>query len=81
MKTPTIHLNGTSRDELICGYIAAMEAIQAAIDKLCSTAPNSRDYYTQGDGAFRKAAIEHASRVRRLEAVRLELQEIAEAIA
>ena len=78
---PTIHLNGTSKDALLDGYIDAREAIRAAIDKLCETAPNGRDYYPQGDGAFEKARDEHIARLKRLHDVATELGEIAERIA
>ncbi len=58
MITPTIHLNGTSKDEIIAQYEAANVALGAALRTLIDTAPNGRDYYTQGPDALRQAGVE-----------------------
>jgi len=78
MMTPTIHINGTSREQLLEGYLSAITALDTALDKLLLTAPNGRDYYVQGDDAWRKASAEHLERMRALHAVREELSQIAE---
>lgn len=41
---PTIHLNGTSPQELINAIEEAQHAINVAYDALAKTAPNMRDY-------------------------------------
>lgn len=80
MLIPTIHLNGTSRGELVEQNLESFRAIGLAIEALYKAAPNGRDYYTQGPGAIHQALSEHADRVRRLENVRQEILTIAEAI-
>jgi hypothetical protein len=51
-----------------------------AIDKLSEAGPNGRDYYPQGDDAFREAQKEHASRLQRLQSVYKELEDLILAI-
>ena len=75
MTHPTVHLNGTSRKELLEGYICAMDALDLAISALRACSPNGRDYYSQGPDAISEAVKEH---VRRLEAVKQVHDEIAE---
>lgn len=81
LTVPTIHLNGTSKDRLSDALCDAYDAINEAMKKLKATAPNGRDYYTQGAGALQKAENEHYSRMERLTSVMAELEQIAEAIA
>jgi hypothetical protein len=57
---PTVHLNGTSRAELERQLEAAATAVRDAIVTVGGAAPNARDYYPQGDDAFRVAARQHA---------------------
>lgn len=75
---PTIHLNGTSRSELLEQQVVAIDAVRKAIDALQQASPNGRDYYVQGGHAFTAAREEHTSRLSRLVEVRKELEEIAE---
>jgi hypothetical protein len=75
---PTIHLNGTSADSLNQGWCDAYNAISGAIEALQQACPNERDYYLQQPGAFKKARNEHIARIRKLEAVQLELVELTE---
>jgi hypothetical protein len=44
---PTIHLNGTSQESLISGYLDAITALHHAGSVLARAAPNMRDYYVQ----------------------------------
>ena len=81
MMTPTIHLNGTSRDELMRQLIDAREALRTAIYQLCEAYPNGRDYYVQGPDALPQAMKEHESRVARLQSVHDELGDLAESIS
>jgi len=55
---PTLHLNGTSKTDLRDGYLAAHEAIDAAIEALASAELNGRDFYPQGPGAYSQARSE-----------------------
>lgn len=76
MIKPTIHLNGTSRKDLHDGYVAAYEAVQEAITALNRTAPHGRDYYVQESGALLNATSEHFARLRSLESVLTQLEEL-----
>jgi hypothetical protein len=78
---PSIHLNGTSRDALIDGYVSAAQKIDDAMRALEDTQPNGRDYYPQGDGALMEAMTQHRDRVNRLKAVQNELVAIIDTLA
>jgi hypothetical protein len=80
MMIPSVHLNGTSKEELIRQLIDASEALLTATAVLSAAAPNPRDYYPQGPDAALLAAGEHATRVMTLYRMRDELQAIAEKI-
>ena len=54
--TPSIHLNGTSKRELVEQRLAVMDAARALLEAMKGAAPNGRDYYPQAEGAFLKAA-------------------------
>ena len=77
---PTVHMNGTSKAQLVDDLMDARYKIDIAMAALCKASPNSRDYYTQGPQAFSKAQEEHAARVVRLNDVAEELYAIAQAI-
>ena len=74
MTKPTIHGNGTSALSLATAYGDAYAAIQAAGVVLKETAPNARDY--NGGAEFDAAAVEHRDRMRRLESVMAEKDEL-----
>jgi len=80
MMIPTVHLNGTSRSELLRQFRDAYAALITATDKLAQASPNARDYYPQGDDAYGKARDEHIARMRKLKEVTADLEEIAAAI-
>jgi len=73
---PTIHLNGSSAEGLAEGYRGAYSAVGDAIRAVQATAPNARDYYTQGPGAVSKADKEHRARLQRLSDVQKELEDL-----
>jgi hypothetical protein len=73
---PTIHLNGTSREELISQLRTAGEALLEARRALENAAPHGRDYYPQGKGAIQQAQTEHYERLRRIDDVYEELMVI-----
>jgi hypothetical protein len=81
LTVPTVHLNGTSRKELLKQIEDAHAAVRNAIDKLCAAGPNGRDYYPQGPQAINHAVDEHSVRVQKLVSVQRELEELAEVIA
>jgi hypothetical protein len=70
---PTVHLNGTSREELCLLLDKANIALLAAYVAVSATAPHGRDYYPQGEEAFVKATAEHRSRLRRIREVQDEI--------
>jgi hypothetical protein len=78
---PTIHLNGTSGMQLLDDHLAAVEALRDAWKALAAAAPNGRDYYPQGPGAFSTAIDQHADRLSRLDKIKKEIEEIAVAIS
>lgn len=75
---PTIHINGTSKQELFDLYFEALDAIATARVALNKASPNGRDYYVQGPLALRQAQSQHADRLQRLETIYDELHAIAE---
>jgi hypothetical protein len=77
---PTIHPNGTSRDELLAQVCEAFLAISEARRKLAQAAPNDRDYYPQGNGAHSHALTEHEARIADLNRIAKELEQMGEAI-
>lgn len=75
---PTVHLNGTSKQELFDTYFEALDAIATARVALTKAYPNGRDYYPQGNTAIQQAMSQHADRLQRLETIYDELHAIAE---
>ncbi len=51
MQLPTIHLNGTSKANLIEPLCEASQSLDLAYEALKRTGPNGRDYYPQGQAA------------------------------
>lgn len=79
---PTVHMNGTSRDELVQQLLTASHALQAALDKLGEAAPHPRDYYVNPDpNAYRQARAEHDARCQQVREVKTKLDQMAETIA
>lgn len=81
MTIPTIHLNGTSGQELLDQVLNACHSLNTALSALDNAAPNGRDYYTQGPAALPMAQNEHQARVTKVRGVLDEMQQLAEAIA
>lgn len=78
---PTIHLNGTSADDLLEQQCNAASAIREAITAVANAGPNGRDYYPQGPQAFTLATEQHRARLQKLQDVLTELEQLAEYIA
>lgn len=80
MITPTIHLNGTSGTDLMSQTTDAMIALSDAIKALQAAGPHGRDYYVQGDTAFRQAHEEYGARIEKLYEVQADLVAISQSI-
>lgn len=80
MMIPTIHLNGTSREELERQLQDAVTALHAAMTALQAAGPNGRDYYLQGPDAISWAIAEHSTRIQKVKEVYDELMEMYEKI-
>ena len=91
LMVPTIHLNGTSREQLIEGYLDALRALRAAEDAMGKITVHGRDYYVQnydqygeyvdGKPAIGRALDEHRARFDKIAAVISELEEVVDGIA
>lgn len=73
---PYVHLNGTSKEELLVQLRCARAAIETARDVLQLARPHGRDYYVISDTALKQAEGEHLSRMERLTSVLEEITEI-----
>jgi len=80
MMFPTIHLNGTSGDDLLGQTVDAMLALSDAFKAIQAANPNGRDYYVQGPWAIDLAENEHRARLAQLEAVQADLVALYESI-
>lgn len=75
---PTIHMNGTSLAALAEANEKVYYALLTAIAALAEAAPHGRDYYPQSPEALHKAQDEHYDRIKRLQSVAKELEQIGE---
>lgn len=82
LATPSIHLNGTSKDELLKQVVDAHAKLSEALTALSKSAPHKRDYYIQanGDDNYRRAVNQYVSRSQRIIDVQDELKILAEDI-
>ena len=76
LSLPSIHMNGTSRGDLLEGYRAAFLAVRDASEAIAKAAPHLRDYYPQGDNAGRLAIEQHRARLQKLAEIESELETI-----
>lgn len=77
---PTVHMNGTSRQELLKQFLDARSALRTAYSSMCAAAPNGRDYYVQSRDAFTTAQEQHRDRLQRIEALITEYETLAEGV-
>ena len=70
--TPIVHLNGTSKQELIDQRLAVLDALRKAGEALRNAAPNARDYYPE-PGRLTRAEAQHR---RRLETLKLLVKQV-----
>lgn len=80
MMKPTIHSNGTSRQELLDQVLEVGHKIREAMAALARATPNGRDYYPQDPGAIKIALEEHNVRATKLQEVLNDMQALAEHI-
>ena len=78
---PTIHTNGSNAAGLARQYGLARRMLRDAILTLGQVEFNARDYYPQGDEAWKTAREQHAARFAALEKINRELAEIEQHIA
>lgn len=83
MIMPTIHLNGSGRENLENQVREAGEAIHAALEKMAAAAPHGRDYYPQDEGAitgpaYKQAEKEHLARMEKVREVLKEYEQLYE---
>lgn len=74
---PTVHLNGTSANELLSQLKDAYSAVRQATEKLQRAAPHGRDYYVQNDRAYTLAREQHDQRLKALTDIASDLESIA----
>lgn len=74
---PIVHLNGTSREELIQVRRDAARSVFDAISAVAAMSPNGRDYYPVR-GLFDQARDQHARRLKALDEIYNEI--LAEAM-
>jgi len=55
MIIPTVHLNGTSGQDLLEQQQAILDALRAVREAMMAATPNGRDYYPQGEDAIGEA--------------------------
>jgi hypothetical protein len=77
---PTIHLNDTSREELIRQLQRAVEALTDAHFALENAAPHGRDYYPQGEDAIQQAMADHRERLMKLGDIQDEIMAILDGV-
>lgn len=81
MIKPTVHINGTSREELMEQYRDIGAAARELLAKISAAWPNGRDYYPQGDNAHGTAADEMSARRERIQTVLDEIIELHQHVA
>lgn len=78
---PTVHLNGTSGNDLLEQITEARRALRLAVEALHKACPNGRDYYPQSPQSIYEAVEQHAARAKALVGVYNELGDIAQSIS
>ncbi len=80
-KPPLVHMNGTSKQQLIDVRERAWYALSDAFAALREIAPNGRDYYPYGPDELGKAIDANMDRMRLVQSVIDELAEEMVAIS
>jgi len=79
--TPTIHLNGTNREDLLEQRLAVARACSNLREALAKATPHGRDYYLQGPDAPLEAWKIWGGRLGVIAALEILVREEAEEIA
>ena len=75
MTGPLVHLNGTSKGELLRLREEACNALNVALERMQEATPNARDYYPLTDPqAWTKASDVHRERCLRVRKVMNEIE-------
>lgn len=80
LATPTVHLNGTSAEELKDQFHRACAALQGAYTVLAGIAPHGRDYYVQTPDGYTQAREEHHARLAKITEIQAELVALYDAV-
>ena len=81
LSVPTVHLNGTSKQELLDQLKNAFRAVREAEAIVRKAYPHGRDYYVQTDtGGIEEAMRQHGRRLVSLNNIANELEAIAIAV-
>lgn len=80
LPVPTIHLNGTSAEELEAQLREVGDAVHRAMEAHADAAPHPRDYYVQQDDAFTQARAAFEARAQKLREVYREIAAIYEGV-
>lgn len=70
---PCVHLNGTSKQELMDNLDSVHRALEVARDQLKIAAPNGRDWYL-GTVRLKQAQDQHVARMRAIDALQAGLE-------
>lgn len=81
MMIPTIHLNGTSKEQLLRELEEILIALEGAKKKMEKQTIHGRDYYPQGHEALQAAVKEGIGRFQRLRSITREFEELYEKIS
>lgn len=73
---PVIHMNGTSKEELLEQRLDAVRALREVRARLATMHPNGRDYYPV-DGLYQKAVEQHQRRAQVVVDLMREIEEEA----
>jgi len=77
---PTVHLNGTDKQDLLNQLQEAIGSVEDAGKSLAKASPHLRDYYTQPKGEWNRAQDQHEARIVKLREIVKELETIAEGV-
>ena len=77
---PVVHLNGTSRDDLLKQRYDVLDALHSAGDALAKACPNARDYYPGGVEHIEAGSKQHDRRLGILKDLIAEFQAEIESI-
>jgi hypothetical protein len=77
---PTVHLNGTSKDELVGQLRRAIITATALKEFMQEGMPHPRDYYVQGEGIDIRARMHQKVRILKVETIIDDLEAILQGI-